>query len=514
MIWLLRLDWLGRTWYLASRSCAPVDDGTARPHTGTLTCDGFAEAIDLGGGITGPCAADVTFVLPGIDVRRMVLDGHQLATMRGELSMWSPEQTYAQRYVLLRGDIKAGIAPGLGEAVEGTLTQVILENADSYPPEDATATLSTWAAIPDADESTDSEGAPYPFPLGNLGTYDRSDGTTTNAAAGSAIIVDGTGAAEVALVAGAPIAAAAVTLYEAEDKTSATFAVTTSTDLLGRVCSVVDLSGAPVAWVLDGTVDLYIASMQGGIAKSHGSGAITGLGDAVLHLLLQRYSEDGTEIVDVGRWLAAMPWLNAWEVGFVVEAGDDPLDVIADRLCSMCPALWIMPGPAGVRPVILADTDPTGALHLEIGRNCDETPDSELGELEIDPVTSCTVSYAESVRLNKFRAAVTIDRLSDLRAATGYTRHGSRALALEIASYSRSTAALTASEYIRLGWTPPQYFSALVPAHVALSGSCDLGAKVRYTCAADDIDERPLYVQGRQTDADGEHWTVTLVGWW
>ena len=106
-----------------------------------------------------------------------------------------------------------------------------------------------------------------------------------------------------------------------------------------------------------------------------------------------------------------------------------------------------------------------------------------------------------------------MDRTTDLRAATGYTLYGTRALALEIASYDRGTAGLTASEHIRMRWTQPRAFSILVPSRVVLSGGCGLGAKVLYTCARQGVSQRPLYVQGRQTE-DGEHWTVTLVGWW
>jgi hypothetical protein len=189
------------------------------------------------------------------------------------------------------------------------------------------------------------------------------------------------------------------------------------------------------------------------------------------------------------------------------------MNVIADKLCGMCPALWIMPGPAGIRPVIMMDTDPSLALELEIGRNCDEIEGGKIKYTGLDPVTSCSVSYAQSVRLNKFRGKVTIDRTTDLRAATGYTLYGKRELALEIASYDRGTAALTASEHIRMRWTQPRAFSILVPSRTVLSGACGLGAKVLYTCARQGVSRRPLYVQGRQTE-DGEHWTVTLVGWW
>lgn len=506
MIWLLRLEWLGRTWYLASRSCAPVADGTPLPHTGTLECDGFTEVLDMGGGITGPCSASVAFVLPGIDVQRMVLQGHQLATMTGELSLWSPERTYAQRVPLIRGNLKPSNIPELGELVEGSITQVILEHADGYPDEAAVTDSSTWAALPE-----DSDGAAYPFPIGNLGAFEKADGTTGYGSAYKIIMLDVTATAEIGLIAGATIGASSVSLYNETDGRTA-FNVTTSTDLLGRIVTIVDFTGS--SWAPDGTFDIFVVDMQGGIARSNGSGAIEGLGDAALHLLLQRYSSEGPEAVDVGRWVAALPWLNAWDVGFMIEPGTDPIQVITDMLHPMCPALWIMPGPAGIRPVIMADVDPTHALHLQIGRNCDEFPDSPLREIDIDPVTACTVSFAWAERLDRYRGKVTVDRDTDVRAAAGYTRVGSVAMAVEIASYDRGTAALTGSEIIRMAWTRPMTYTVAVPARVALSGRCELGAKVRHTNARRGISERPMYVQGRETDEAGEVWSVTLIGWW
>jgi hypothetical protein len=504
MIWLLRLEWAGRIWYLASQSCEPEYDGTPLPHTGTLTCDGFAEAISMGGEITGPCSASVRFHLPGVDVEGMVLQGHHLDTMRGTLALWTPGETYRQATALVYGSLTVDTIPGEGEEVEGTLTQAILETADAYPPESSVADETTWAGLPD-----DSDGTAYPFPIGNLGAFQDSAGTTKYGSAYKIIMLDVTAGAEIGLIAGAPISASTVQLYNETDG-FATFNVTTDTDLLGNTVSIVDFTGS--AWVPDGTFDIYVVDLQGGIAKSHGSGAITGLGDAALHLLLQRYSEEGPEAVDVGRWVAALPFLNAWEVGFVIEPGDDPLDIIADKLCTMCPALWIMPGPAGLRPVYLADSDPATCIHLEVGRNCDESDDSEMGYLDSEVYTSVAVSFAESVRLNKFRGKVTIDRGRDVRAAAGYTRHGARALEVQIASYNRGTAGLTASEYLRLYWTRPVYTSIVVDGREARH--IPIGTKVRHTNARKGIAERPLYVQGRQVDEDPSRWVLTLIGWW
>ena len=511
MIWLLRLEWAGRTWYLASQPCAPEQDGTPIPHMGTLECDGFAEALDMGGGITGPCSAAVRFHLgAGVDMTRMALQGHHLDTMRGTLSLWAPGESYGQAVALVWGALTVNTIPRAGELIEGTLTQTILEAGESYPPDSATADTATWSTLPDADEGEQSEGSPYPIPIGTCGAFEDAGGTTKYASFAEVIIVDATAGAEIGLVGGDSVEATSVQLWNDDIGALASFAVTSGTDDLGRAVSLVDFTGS--AWVPDGTFSIYICDMDGGIAKSFGDGPIRGLGDAALHLLLQRYGDEGPAAVDVGRWLTAMPWLNAWRPGFAIYAGDDPIDIIADKLCTMCPGLWIMPGPAGVRPVYLADDDPSTCPHLEVGRNCDESDDSEMGYLDVDPVTRVAVKFAENVRLNKYRGKVTIDRQKDVRAAAGHARHGERSLEVKIASYDRGTAGLTASEYIRLYWTRPVYTSIVMDGREARH--IPIGRKIRHTNAGDGIAARPMYVQGRQVDEDPSRWTLTLIGWW
>jgi hypothetical protein len=513
MIWLLRLEWAGRTWYLASRSCAPVLDGVEVPHLGTLTVGGYVEAVDMGGGITGPCSASVSFILGGPeDIHTMVLQGHHLDTMRGELSLWSPDRTYAQRWVLLWGAISADTIPDAGQPIEGSLAQALVQSAADYPPASAVASVETWSTLPVADEGDDSEGVVYPVPIGDLGLYTRGDATTNGASAVPVIIVDDTPGAEVGAIALGDIDASSVTIYESEVGTEATFTPSTTTDDLGQLVTVVSFAAAPGPWTVDGTVDLYVTDMVSGIPSVSGLGPIRGLGDAALHLLLQRYGDEGPELVDVGRWVAAFPWLKAFIVGFTLVERADPLDAIADKLGSFSPLLWIMPGPRGYRPVYMADVDASSCLHLEIGRNCDESEDSEWGYLDIDPLTSVVVKFAQSIRTSKFRGRVTTDRERHPLAAAGYTRHGERAETIEIASYDRGTAGLVGAEHIRARWTRPIYGSIVVEA--ADAERIDLGAKVRFTDARRGIDARPMYVQGREVGEDPGRWTITLIGWW
>lgn len=506
MIWLLRLRWAGRDWYLADSSCAPVLDGVEIPHLGTLEVDGFSEAIDMGGGIGGAMSADVSLdLLAAEDMADLFLRGLSIDGAEVELSLWEPSRTYGQRVKMLQGRLRTDSVPQPGEPMTATLTDELLAPAEDYPPSAAVAEVETWSTVPD-----ESDGERYPFPIGTLGPYVRGDGTTGSAWASTVVIVDDTPGSEKGLVSGAEIGASTVTITETDLDVSDSFAVSIEQDALGRSVAVVDLSAKSGAWTLDGTVDLRVSDMDGGLKKAHGSGTIRGLGDAALHLLLQRYSTEGPARVDIGRWIAAMGWLNAWKVGFYLETGADPLDTIGELLCQMCPGLWIMPGPNGFRPVCLIDRDPATCMHLEIGRNCDYDDDTEQARIDLDPVTSCTAWYAFGMRKDAYRAKVVVDETKHPLAFAGSTRQAG-AKEVNCASYDRATAALTASEWVRLYWTKPSYFTVQVEAVVALQ--LELGTKVRFTDAERGVAERPMYVQGRQTE-NPDVWAITLLGWW
>ena len=94
MVWLLAFNFAGRTWYLSSVECSPeLADGSFLAHLPTITDASFTEALNLGGGLSGPCSAALTFMLAlesDREIWRMVLDGYQLAQALGEVSIWMP----------------------------------------------------------------------------------------------------------------------------------------------------------------------------------------------------------------------------------------------------------------------------------------------------------------------------------------------------------------------------------------------------------------------------------------
>lgn len=512
MIWLLRIEIAGRTWYLASESCEPERAGVAVAHHGTLSVSGFGEGIEIGGGVSGPCTVDCSFHL-GEDGWALFRDGHRLDGSPAEVSLWRPGTTYAERYVLIIGRVDAdGQIPLSGEAIEVTISSPLIEHANTWPPANDVITATAWPNALADDDGTDLIGQPYPWPLGKLGDYIDEDGTAKFTSTSEVLIVDGTPGAEVGCVAGSPVGATTVSVWNSVKRTTATFTVSTTTDGDGAARATIDLSGAPGLWVLDGTEPLYVRSWgAGGLRSDFREGAVVGLGDAILTLLLRRYSDDGPEMVDVGSWLAMGYVLNAWEVGIIVEAGVDPLDTITGDLLPLCPALWIVGGPSGYRPIYLGEVPAALCRRLEVGRDIfvsNEAP----GLAAIQPLNSCSVSFAQSTFYKLFRGVTTANAATHAEATPSVTRHGAREETFEtLATYDRGTAALMASESVRIRWTPPIFLVYEAPADVALEVT--LGERVRLVDPDRNLNDQTAWVLSRET-SDGENWTLTVIGFW
>lgn len=521
MIWLLRIEMVGRTWYLASVGCAPEKDGVQIPHHGTLEVGGFAEGIEIGGGITGPCSAAVSFHLGDVEAHDLVLEGHDLADAFGEVSLWEEGTSYAQRYVLVTGPFQPGSIANRGEPIEGEISQDVVEDAAAWPPAEAAASLETWSTLPNDDDEVAPEAKPYPFIFGFPGPFRNDGGSDVRASASPAIIVDDTGGAEVALVAGHAIGATSVRIWTSEDGISVAnrsydAPVSQTTDLLGRVVTVAALSGAPAAWT-DFTVDFYATDFGfgagGGITGLHGTGALSGLGDAIEFLLVKRYDAKGSERIDHGSFAALRPILNQWRIGFYTSSEDgDPIDLISDRLMPMCPNLWLVGGPRGVRPVFLADTPMDDCQLLTEGRDVFAT-DEPWAYVDIDPINRVTVSFGLRVRTDELRATVIVDRSNNGYAASGYGRSKSE-IGTELvcdATYDRGTAGLAGAELLRTSWTKPILMVYDCPVDVALR--LELGQRVKLVDEGEGITERLMWVMARATE-DGDIWSLTLLGLW
>ena len=512
MIWLLRIEIAGRTWYLASEPCEPERAGVAIPHHGSLTVSGFGEGIEIGGGYSGTCTADVSFHL-GPDGWAFFRDGHRLDGAPAEVSLWRPGTPYAARVVLLIGRVDAdGVIPIDGQDIEATITAPIVEAAEGWPDGADVITLTAWPNTLTDEDAVDLVGTAYPWPIGRLGPYTDQDGTAKRTSTTEVLIVDDTGASEVGVIAGGPVAATTVRIWNSTDKDAHDFAVSTTIDGDGKTRATVSFATAPGGWTFDGSEKFYVNDWgEGGLLGDFSTSTSWGLGDAILFLLLRRYGEEGPEQVDVGSWLAHRTVLNGWEVGLAPSPGDDPLNAIKNDLLSLCPALWIVGGPLGYRPIYLAETPGALCRRLTVGREIFST-DEQPGFVSIVPLNAMTVSFAPSTARGDLRGVETTDPSTLSEANASVTRHGARAESIEAtATFDRGTAGLVGREAIRTRWTPPLYLIYEAPADVALT--LTLGERVRIVDEDRGLDDRLCWIMARETD-DGEFWTLTVIGYW
>lgn len=519
MVWLLAFQFAGRTWYLSSVECAPEDaDGTPIPHLPTITDASFAEAPNMGGGVTGPCTASVTFYLAldmDRDIWHMVLAGAQLEQAIGEVSIWTPGTPYEERRKLVTAPFIPAGTPMPGLPVSGDFVDIVAVSVADWPPASAAVTAETWPNAPDTDDAN-NQSTPYPFIIGAPGQFVYSTTTTTftgNVAGSEVILVDDTAAAQVGLVCGAPVAAGTVHIITtAAPYGGADFTVIPAYDGLGRLVATVDLSSKNGVWTLDGTVKMYVTDWnEGGIGKATDTGPIRGLSDACIFLLLQRYSEQGPERIDVGTWETLAPLLNAWLVDFAVKERGDPMAIVTDLL-AICPALWVLGGPRGLRPVFLADLPAEQRKRLVEGRDINWI-EQELTFADITVCNDCTVSFAFKASSGDPCGSATYDATTSPDAAASQTRPwGTRSDTLDAPTFDRGTAGLCAREQIRMRWTRPQLLDYEVD--TATGAALTLGQAILLVDEDRGLDERAMWVVGREIPYDLTTIRVTFCGWW
>ena len=505
----MRVTIAGRTWYLSSESCAPEQDGTAIPHHGSLEVGGFVETISwAGGGVTGPCTADVSFHLGDVEGWTLIRDGHRLESARAEVSLWTPGTPYAARWVLVTGKIECDEIPQDGEPFEATVKDTLIENAASWPPVDDVITASAWPNAPADDDALNVIGEPYPWPLGVGGSYVNEDGDVKRVSKTPMIIIDDTGGAEIGAVAGAPVAATTVRIWNRTHRDSAVFPVSTTIDGDGVPRATVSLAGHPGGWTFDGSEEYFVSDWSGGgLLQDRRPVAVEGLGDACLYLLSRRYDETGPERIDYGAWMAEIGRLNAWRVFLNPDPGD-PVEVISGDLCALCPGLYIMGGPAGLRPVLLRmDPDPA-AVRLEVGRDLD-TVDEPSGFVEVDPLNGVLYSFARSASYDVLRGKGSVGRADLVESAAGLSRHGPREETMEFnATDDRATADLAAREHVRLRWTRPLRLVYTCSAETARQ--LPLGSQVLLIDADRGLTDQRAHLIGRESE-DGDTWTLNFA---
>lgn len=528
MIWLLRFEWAGTTWYLANEFVTPERDNpdgttTPIPHYATLEPPDFQEqaAFSIGSSSVGSASTSLEFRLDlGLDQDVAQLhfrDGQRLETAFGELALWTPGTPYQDRIVQISGPFTPNQVPLLNRPIRGMLTQRITTTAAVFPPPSAQATTTTWPNMPtDDEEGGAKEGFPYPVFIGSGSTFTSDAGTTKRTSIIQAILVDT--APNTLLIMYLHCVATTVKIWSVENQTAEDFTITLTTDALGQPVSVADISGAAWTWATGPETDtFYVTLLEGGVQSPTSTAAITGLGEAILYLLLQRYGDDGPDLVDVAAWETARPYLDQVRVGVLISEGVDPLSTIT-KILPMAPGLYLCQGPAGLRPVLFTSPPPAECVSLVARVSDRDGPDlfrEPAQEPEIvmgDPVNEVTVYFAQRLANGDYLGSVTLDATNHPGAANSLSWYGKRSYSLACSGlYSRASAARIAGEILRLFAVRSTWDCYVAPMEVG--ASLYLGQRVRVTDDLASYDERPMSVIGRQlvTAENGRAWLITLV---
>lgn len=531
-VWTLVLDWHGGPYYLSDR---PITVGGVA-FEAVLDAPAFEERLDLLPDAPGEQSVSVRFDL-GDRLREMLALGVDPRTATGVLRLVPVDlagEPLAEGRLVAVGGLRQVVwgaldAPGVVEASIGR------EDAEETPILSPSAIIEA-AIWPTAPEQ--SIGVPYPLIIGQPGWT----GVGGPLRAGTRIwwiTTTGGGTPILGLVAGHPVAATQVDVYDATNDVW-TAAV--------PVSSIADLAREWREWIAGYGGDTRAAFEAAGIGQETFfgvdlDGAIGGLSvirradlghspgaDAELYatwgqgrglpevrtagdLLAWLLSRSGWT-VDQGRTIAACRALSHEVAGAVEDADTTVEQYVQDAVLSVLPAT-LARGPAGVYPVVLSAETLDGplAFTLTAGEDCDA-----IGAVAAEDLTgprAVRVSYGWDGRAREYQGQAQAGTLPSSGSVVRSTSLGSRQLATRGAGgiedvegvlvRDYQTASRVAVEQLRrLNFAPVQR-SYAAPADRVL----ELGEVGAVTDAAVGWSARRVLVVGREWD--GARWLYRLA---
>lgn len=264
-------------------------------------------------------------VLPAEAPGVWIAQGHTPEGQPAEIALWRDGDTWEQRRVQLRGIVRGCSWGAAGQPLSLEVEESVTADRLLYPTAAMAITSETW---PDAASS--AVGLSYPVILGQPGR--------TGIAAAPALFVESVlagGARDLLLVAGHPVAAANVTIYD-DSGANESLVIEHIDDGTGQRVAVVDLAGATVVSIdPDGNYSSSWVSGPGLLAVS-GAGGATGAGDIVLALLVR----SGLR-VDQGQAMAARDALNGYLIDAFLDLPTAPSEWIASALLPILPAAMV-----------------------------------------------------------------------------------------------------------------------------------------------------------------------------
>lgn len=398
-VWLLTLECAGQVWRLASETIEVTDDdGEVYGFEGVLDDIEVEQALgDLGASPEEPVVSFSGLWLDG--VLGLIADGHDPSAGRGELAVWLEGTTFEQRRVLVSGRLQHATVY-VGDYVDLTLGDTLGDDDGRILPATAVVDSTTWPSA-----AADAVGGVYPLVFGQPGVFLSKAGASKTAPATPALMVDTTSSNEVLLVSWGACGASSVRVFNLDDGSAANLSTSTTTDGLGQIVTVVDLS-SPGTLTVDEDATYAIAWNDGaGLVDEYGD-AITGAGSIILWML--RYS---SLRIDRPAWEGVRDRLDDYVLAFYIDdTGFSPVDWLGDNLLPILPMSLTL-GAAGLAPIVW----PIGlrAEHVEAELDLTELPgDFELEEgeglrFEGDYLAELRIHYAAAIDGEAYRRTQT-----------------------------------------------------------------------------------------------------------
>lgn len=429
LVWLLTITIAGREVRWSSRPVETVDaDGRTRPY------DGGLEGVDVAREIQGPGAepalptAALDLLMPAdLDLPTLIEQGHDLAGCVGELSLWAVGTAHEDRRVYLQGIVQEPEYGDADEPVSLTLSAIPWESSSLYPPAEAVISADTWPASREADH-----GAPYPTIIGYPGEVGND---THPGSIAYPVEYFGTEAETLVVADGRVEATSAVLWYDGAS--AGAIAITTDTDALGRLVSVMDISGQATA--VREASEFHVSWRQttgGGIQGPRGA-ELRGAGDVLLWAM-----RTSGRAVDEGAFAAVADVLNSYKIDASIEEFCDLYEWAVEHVLPLLPAEIVHTGD-GATPALWRQAATVGDAveHLDAdeGGNvvrASRVSYSSVADIINDARISWAYDVAEDAYLQTTRAETPVDitdtaQVGHAAIAGSRSRYGTRATEIE-----------------------------------------------------------------------------------
>jgi len=383
LVWLLDIDWLGRTLRLSEQhESAPFGEGGATvDYLPGLDLGGSVDqALDLFSDASSLPSVSVTLNLGGVvDVPAEIAAGRDFSAATGVLSLWPRGDGADHRIVVVSGRFRAAEYGAADEPITATLEEMPATEPDLIPGSRHRIDSRTWG---DAPEQSLLNW--YPQILGSPGA-----GATYGSAA---FVADFTPPTDrFILIAGHEVSATTVGVLNADDETAATRNVVHMNDGRSTRVAVVDIHGSPVAATDSAAYWIKWPAAAAGHGDHDGS-AISGAGSA-LRWLLERSSLRW----DRGRLAAILPFLNAYRVDCAIQASPDQ---------RVDPWAYIQQHLLPILPITPAHATTSGGLSFVLWRfdalEGDARAHIQVGERSVERISAVSFSDLDSIS-NEFR---------------------------------------------------------------------------------------------------------------